>query len=305
MRAGPELPAHPAASQEDALPDFLQYLVFRVLEAAAMALPYRLRVPAFGWVVARIVGPIARFGQRTRANLVLIYPDMPQAELDRLARAVSDNFGRTLMEVYSGERFKRHVAQTPISGDGLPALEEATRSGRAVVFVSGHLGNYDVLRAYLAARGQPVGALYRPFPNPYFDRRYRAKITAISGPIFPRGRRGLAEMVKHLRGGGMVGMLIDQHMAHGAALQFMGHTALTATSAAEMALKYDALLLPTYGVRRPDGLTFDLIVEAPIARSTPEAMTQALNDSLERQVRAHPEQWMWVARRWGRPGRHG
>ena len=57
------------------------------------------------------------------------------------------------------------------------------------------------------------------------------------------------------------------------------------------------LILPTYGIRRPDG-GFDLRVEAPIPHSTPEAMTQALNDSLEAQVRAHMDQWLWTHRRW-------
>lgn len=278
--------------------DYLLYLVFRLFEALAMALPYGARVRAFGWILARLIGPLAHFDKKIRANLALIYPDLPEAEIRRLVRAVPDNFGRTLIETYSGDAFKRRGAQSVLRGEGFAVLQEAARTGRGVVLVSGHFGNYDVLRAYLGARGYAVGALYRPFPNRLFDLRYRAKITAISGPIFPRGRRGLAEMVKHLRGGGMVGMLIDQHMAHGAPLQFMGRRAYTATSAAEMALKYDAPLLPFYGRRLPDGLSFELTIEAPIAPSTPNAMTQALNDSLERQVRAHPEQWLWVAKRW-------
>jgi KDO2-lipid IV(A) lauroyltransferase len=92
--------------------------------------------------------------------------------------------------------------------------------------------------------------------------------------------------------------LIDQRMHQGAKLSFFGHEALTALSAAELALKYDALLLPVYAIRRPDGLDFDILVEAPIAPGTPEAMTQALNDSLEALVRRHPEQWFWIHRRW-------
>jgi KDO2-lipid IV(A) lauroyltransferase len=105
-------------------------------------------------------------------------------------------------------------------------------------------------------------------------------------------------MVRHLRSGGMLGMLIDQHMGHGAPLTFFGKTALTALSAADLALKYDALLVPTYGIRGPDGLSFTIVVEAPIPAGTPEAMTQALNDSLEALVRRHMDQWFWIHRRW-------
>lgn len=278
--------------------DTLSNLVFRLLVGIAMALPYRARVRFFGWVVAHLIGPIAGYGRRVRTNLALIHPEMPPREVRGLTRAVCDNIGRTLIETYSGAEFKRRAATSPTRGEGFAAVEAAQRSGRAVVFVSGHFGNYDVLRSWLGARGQAVGALYRPFPNMHFDAHYRAAIAAISDPIFPRGRRGLAEMLQHVRQGGMVGMLIDQHKESGAVLRFLGHPAKTATSAAEMAIKYDALLLPFYGVRQPDGLSFELVIEGPIPPGTPEEMTQALNDSLERQVRAHIGQWFWITRRW-------
>ena len=95
----------------------------------------------------------------------------------------------------------------------------------------------------------------------------------------------------------MVGVVLDQSMGDGAILRFFGHEALTALSPAEMALRYNALVVPTYGIRRPDG-GFDMVIEAPIPHSDPETMTQALNDSLEAQVRLHMDQWLWTHRRW-------
>jgi KDO2-lipid IV(A) lauroyltransferase len=143
-----------------------------------------------------------------------------------------------------------------------------------------------------------VAALYRPQSNRYFDVHFAATIRAISEPLFARGRRGLAELVKHLRKGGMVGMLIDQHFSSGTPLDFLGRPAMTSLSAAEMALKYNCLLVPVYGIRLPDGLHFDLLVEDPIPHSNTHSMTQALNDSLAEQVRLRPDQWFWVHRRW-------
>ena len=69
-------------------------------------------------------------------------------------------------------------------------------------------------------------------------------------------------------------------------------------SAAELALKYDALPVPTYATRRPDGLSFEILVDAPIPRGTAEEMTQALNDHLEAHVRQHVAQWFWIHKRW-------
>jgi KDO2-lipid IV(A) lauroyltransferase len=202
------------------------------------------------------------------------------------------------MEIYSGPEFIARAVTHPLTGPGVAALEEAHRLNRPVILVTGHFGNYDASRAALIARGYRVGALYMPMANPYFNAHYVKAISGIGTPLFPRGRAGLADMVRHLRSGGMLGMLVDQHMGHGEQLTFFGQEALTALSAAELALKYDADLIPTYAVRRPDGLSFDIVVEAPIPKGSPEAMTQALNNSLEALVRQHLDQWFWIHRRW-------
>jgi KDO2-lipid IV(A) lauroyltransferase len=246
----------------------------------------------------RVIAPVAGYDRRVRENLALIWPDLAPDRIPALTRAVCDNVGRTLAELYSPDEFKATVAGSPLLGTGLGPILAAQEQGRGVILVSGHFGNHDIARAVLASRGLAVAALYKPQRNPYFNRHFAATITAISAPLFPRGRRGLADLVTHLKAGGMLGMLIDQHMHHGAALSFLGHRALTALSAAELALKYDCLLVPVYGIRQADGLHFDLLIEPAIPHTDATRMTQALNDSLSAQVRAHPEQWFWVHRRW-------
>ena len=277
---------------------YVQDAVLRSMIGAARALPYRWRVPFFGWLMRRLIAPLAGYNKRVSDNLALIWPDLPRARVRALQTAVCDNMGRTLAELYSPAEFKATVADTPLLGQGLDAILDAKSKGRAVILVSGHFGNHDIARAVLASRGFAVAALYKPQRNPFFDRHFAATIRAISEPLFARGRKGLAELVQHLRRGGMLGMLIDQHMNHGSPLSFLGHRALTATSAADLALKYDCLLVPVYGIRQSDGLHFSLLIEPPILHSDAETMTQALNDSLQAQVQAHPEQWFWVHRRW-------
>ena len=277
---------------------YAQNLALRALIGGMLAIPYRWRIPLCGWLVARILAPVAGYDARVRANLALVLPDLPAAEVNRLVRRVPANAGRTLMEIYSGAEFKAHVRDTPITGAGLDQIAAARAQGQGVILVSGHFGNYDVPRAVLSARGYAMGALYMPFANRYFNPHYRAAIAAIGLPVFPRGRRGLAGMVQHLRAGGIIGLLIDQHMSHGAALTFFGRTAFTALSAAEMALKYNCLLVPVYGLRKPDGLTFEVVIQPAITHSTPEAMTQALNNSLEAIARQNLDQRFWIHRRW-------
>ncbi len=134
--------------------------------------------------------------------------------------------------------------------------------------------------------------------NQPFNTRYVRALAAIGEPLFPSDRRGLAELLRHLRAGGIAGMLIDVYAKGGAPLTFFGRTAPTALSAAELALRYDALLVPVYGIRQPDGLSFAIRMDAPIPPGEPAAMTQALNDSLEAVVRGNMGQWFWIHRRW-------
>ena len=141
-----------------------------------------------------------------------------------------------------------------------------------------------------------------PMSNPLANRRYVSTIEGIARPLFPRGTDGMSDMIRFIRSGGMLGLLGDHYMAHGELIDFLGKPAWTATSAAKLALKYKALLVPLYATRNPDGLTFTIEVEDPIPHSDPLTMTRALNDSASARVRAEMGQWFWLHRRWKRTG---
>ncbi len=278
-------------------------LAIRGLIGALRLLPYDQRIAAMGWIMSRLVAPLAGWHRRVRDNLAHVFPDLPEPEVRRLMRAVPDNAGRSIMELYSGRQFIDRVKPLTPTGGGVSALAEAHAANRPVILVTGHFGNYEAPRAWLTAHGYRVGGLYNPMKNAWFNDHYVAAMSEIGRPMFPRGRHGLGEMVRFLRTGGMVGMVIDQFMSHGVLLDFLGKPAPTALSAAEMALKYDALVVPIYGVRRANGLDFDIVVEPPIPHGDPVDMTRALNNSLSAMVRAHMGQWFWIHRRW-KPERH-
>jgi KDO2-lipid IV(A) lauroyltransferase len=277
---------------------YLTNLGLRALIGTALLLPYAPRVRLMGWLTSRVVAPLAGFDRRIRDNLALVCPDLPEAEIRRLVRAVPDNAGRTLIEIYSGRAFTRRAAAAPLGGPGLAALEAARAAGRPVILVTGHFGNYDVVRANLIARGHAMGALYRRMANPYFNAHYVRSMKAIGEPMFEQGRRGMMELVKHLRGGGVLGILTDLHAHGGRELTFFGKPAVTSVVTAELALKYGAELIPVYAIRQENGLDFRIEIQAPVPHSDPETMTQAVNDGLEALVRAHMDQWFWIHRRW-------
>ncbi len=291
-------PATPARPLRKRIADHATNAVLRAVIALMRALPYETRVRAFGRFTSTVIAPVAGWRRRIRDNLALVWPDLPDAEVARLVRNVPDMIGRSVIEFYSGDDVRARLDDVEIGGPGLPALEEGMAAGRPMILVSGHIGNYAVFRALMARRYGEMGGLYRPMANAPFNRHYVAAMEDNARPLFPRTRRGLSDMVRFLRDGHAIALLHDQHFDDGAPLQFFGVTALTTLSPAEMALKYDAPLIPVYTIRQPDGLRFRITVEAPVPPSDPETMMQTLNDSLEAQVRAHPDQWLWTHRRW-------
>ena len=268
-----------------------------VLRALA-ALPYARRIPAAGALFARAIGPAAGWTARAEANIAAAWPDMPKAERARLARAVCDNAGRSIAEMYSGDDFLARVSGLPLSGEGVPSLLAARDAGRPVVGVTAHFGNYNAARAAVIGHGLDLGALYKPMRNPLFNAHYEEAMAALGGQMFPRDRRGVAVMLRHLRAGGMVAILFDLHVGDGAPIPFFGRPARTALTPAELANRHDALLLPIYGIRDDDGMGFTVRVGSEAPAGEPEARMRWLTEDLETLVRAHPAQWFWIHRRW-------
>lgn len=277
--------------------DWVADKVLRALIRTALALPYEKRVPMMGAALARGIGPLVGYRQRAEANLAFIYPAMPTAERRAVARACCDNFGRTLIENYAWAEFGERLAATQPTGAGLAPLAKAAAARRPVLFVTAHFGNHEAPRQVLTGMGHTIGGLYRPMQNAYFNAHYAKTMTSWGGPVFEQGRRGTMGFARHLKSGGMGTLLFDVS-APGVSLPFLGHPAHTATSAADIALKLNAEVIPYFGIRQPDGMSFAVELEAPIPHATPRAMMAEMTARLEAQIARHPAQWFWVHRRW-------
>jgi KDO2-lipid IV(A) lauroyltransferase len=227
-----------------------------------------------------------------------VFPDMKRSDRTKLGQAMGWHMGRTLFEIYHNAEFHTQHQKFKVSGPGLDALKEAQANGKGVIIVSGHFGQWEAVRAVIKINGFESGAVYRPNKNRHYERRIRAGIEAGGNPILATGRVGTRALVRHLRGGGIMSILLDEKYAEGERLPFLGHDALTSLSAAQLALKYDLPMIPAYGLRTEDGNVFHVVFEAPIAHTDSVTMTRAFNDSLSDRIIANPEQWYWLLRRW-------
>ena len=273
---------------------------------AARRLPYEKRIAIFGALSRNVLTRVGKFSRRMHDNLDYIWPEMPAIERNHIVSDAADNIGRAAIEHYSMTELTERMAGIHPIGDGVSTLMESRERGQPAIILTGHFGNYEAIWANFHAHGVPLGGFYRPMGNPYVNRHYVETVKMPgSGPLFAQDRAGMGRLLRHLKGGGGVLMLNDLYVGSGIEMDFLGKPAMTALSAAELALRVDAPLLPAFSTRRADGVSFDIEVDAAIPPSDPETMTAAFNRAIEARIEKHPGQWFWMHRRWKKKWNRG
>jgi KDO2-lipid IV(A) lauroyltransferase len=261
--------------------------------------------------LGRLIGPRLSAHKRIGEGLRHVWPDIEEAQVRRIARGVWDNFARVPNDYWNLDRIRaQQDARIEIVGlEHLIALRDGDRPG---ILFAAHLGEWEI--ATLAARMHdlPLTEVYRPFNNPYIDAYVRDKQRTSGIELIMKGRDGARRLTQVLKGGGHTIMLVDVRMNDGITVPFLGHDAMTPAAPAALALKYGALLLPVR-VERTGPANFRVTFEEPRPavdtgnRTEDIAATMTwVNDRIGEWIRARPEQWMWLHRRWGKnPGRPG
>lgn len=285
---------------------FLRYLVLRAAAGLAMALLSARAAGALGAFLGGLGWRLARTDrQRSLDSLARAFPEKSEAERVALSRACFAHLGRMIGELVKVEEIDRHLDQwVDWPQASRSALEGALGRGKGVIFVSGHLGNWELLARTVALRGYPSNTIAKETTDPRTTaliERFRAssKLQSIW-----RGREGAAKkMLKVLKGGEILGLLIDQDTdVQSVWVPFFGHPAKTPRAAADLALRTGAAVV--FGAcRRVEGRYVLSMEEVPVpAEGDGEAKVLALTAELTRRieacVRAAPEQWVWMHRRW-------
>ncbi len=225
-------------------------------------------------------------------------------EIEQLARCVFRNLGRIIFEVGWSTRidikqFRRHTTLI-----GMGHYRRAIAQGRGVLLLTAHYGNWELLINVAAVTNHPVGVIYRRLdfkPLDRFFREYRSRL----GARMIRNSHAMRPILRHLKDGDGVAILFDQNVDwyEGVFVDFFGHRACTNMGPALLALRTGAPVVPVCTWRRKGGFTIEFGPEIPLIRSGDkirdvEENTRRFNQVLEHYIRRHPDQWMWVHRRW-------
>lgn len=261
-----------------------------------------------GWI-CRTIGPFLPQSEIADKNLLLAMPELSACERKLMIKKIWEHLGRIVCEFPHINQLQENTTEGAgweIIGSNY--LTEHAKKNGAVLFVSGHIGNWEMLPPGVARYGMPFSSFFRAASNPYVNQlilhlRYEAMGGEI--PMFPKGATGARQALKHVLQGNRLGVLSDQKMNDGVELQFFGQPAMTSSAVASLALRLQCPIIPGY-VERLGPARLRIVVEPPIDytsfnQNKPEnirKLTQVINDTLEKWIRKNPEQWLWLHKRW-------
>jgi KDO2-lipid IV(A) lauroyltransferase len=277
----------------------------------AVKLVDRRRAADFAGALLRRAGPLLPEHRIGRANLRAAFPEKSDAEIEKILAGVWDNLGRVAAEF-------AHLNELQIAGVGPSTSDDITytaesaeryermiNSSKPTLAFAAHLANWEVSAVGAKLLGANSAALYRrPNIRAIGDAVIKLR-TPLVGQLIPTGLDAPVRLARLLQAGVHVGMLVDQHFGKGVEVIFFGRPCKANPLIALLARQTECAIRGTRAVRLPDGHRFRCEITDPIepprdadGRIDIKGTMQAITAVIEGWVREHPEQWLWLHRRW-------
>lgn len=264
------------------------------------------RASEIGRKLFRILGPRLQKTPIIRRNMQVAFPEMSASEIEQLVREVWGTLGSILAEY-------PHLG-TICNGEAASRLDIIRRGdsdvfkkgGGPAIFVTAHLANWEVAAGAVVWQGIPLTGIYTPVQNPRInDMLYRAREELNCGMVKREG--ALRQLIKELKKGVSVGLIVDQRVDTGERVPFFGHVMNTSLTPAQLALRFRCELIPIQ-VQRLGGARFRVIFHEPVQPDDTIAserekilqMTRKVNALFESWIRERPHEWLCTNRRWPR-----
>jgi KDO2-lipid IV(A) lauroyltransferase len=288
------------------LRDDLGYWLFRAFLGIGSRLPLRLLRP-----VGQLAGSAAlrisrRDRRRAMEHVQIAFPDMDRSGHEALLRRSARHLGLTLAEVVWLWQARPDEVDRLCTIEGVEHLEGALAQGGGAVLSTAHCGNWELLNARLGTAGVPMTIVVREVYDQRVDRIATSLRTRFGSEVVIRGHKAGRCLGKALAANRVCGLLIDQDIRDitGVFVPFFGRPAWTPLGVAALSLRAGCPVTPAFIARRPD-LTHHARILPPLPVPTSGDQTErvleltaAATRAIEDQIRAYPEQWVWMHRRW-------
>ncbi|HET9794323.1 MAG TPA: lysophospholipid acyltransferase family protein [Thermoanaerobaculia bacterium] len=250
-----------------------------------------------------------RLGRNRRAialaNLRLAFPALSDEERSAIARRCAENFGGVFFDFLAATKLSRDALREAVAIEGGENYRSAVARGKGVFLLSAHFGNWEIGALAAGLLGDPIASVVRPLDNPRLDR----ELSRLRGKFGNRtiGKKHAArEVLREMRHGGTVAILIDQNVLAREAVfvPFFGRLAATSPALGLLQKKTDAAVVPVFCRPRGRGryaLRFErpiVIGDLPEGERSAEALTARYTRVTEDAVRAEPALWLWMHNRW-------
>ncbi len=254
--------------------------------------------------IANVVLPHLR--RHAEANLRLAFPELDEAERQRIKRGTFRNLGRLLGEVSQFPKLNRQNIESVVSYVGLEHYLKAEASGRGVILLTGHIGAWELSVFAHSVYGHPMSFLARRVDNPLVEQLAESNRTRFGNRSIDK-KNSVREVLKTLKSGGVVGILADLNASReeGVFCDFFGIPACTTAGVATLALRTGAIVLPGYIVWDEAAKIHRLHFEKPVETVSTgnrdedvQTNTAIYTKVIESIVRRYPDQWLWIHRRW-------
>ncbi len=286
--------------------DYLVYVMVLAMVRFVRFLPLNIAL-RLGKIIALIFFYIDGWHRKIAlSNLALAFGnEKSSTELWQLAKRSYTNMGKSMMEFCRLPKLNKENLQQYVTFSGLDNYLNAFKQNKGVLIITAHFGNWELLAAACSLAGYDGNALARPQNNKYLERLVNHYRSLFGNRVIAK-KNGLREVIRCLKRGEMVGILIDQNVSRseGIFVNFFGRPASTVIAPALIARKLGVPVIPTFIIRQAGGthkIVFEKAVRVTVTVDMDQDLqvnTQRFTSIVEAYVKRYPEQWFWVHRRW-------
>ena len=279
---------------------FLQFLFIIIFFSLFKILGLNIS-SALGGKLFEKIGPLFRSKKLIHSNLKKAFPDISLDHLNGITKMMWNNYGRVFAEYMFIKKFREDRSNKNIIIEGQEILEDIKKKNKSVVFISGHLSNFELMAMHIEKSGIKLSAIYRPLNNIFLNKimeRIRKKY--ICKNQIKKGIGGMKKLMHLKKLNYSTALMIDQRVSQGIRSDFFNQKALTTTIPAQLVKKFKIPIVPIF-IERINNINFKIVIKNPITfdnEETTKTITDKLNLVLEKMISYKPELWIWSHNRW-------